>query len=150
MSEWDQRMLCPDGGCVGVIGADGTCKACGRVAPNWGDERQRGLANEGDEDEDDLEEEDDEDVDEGDEDEREGEARAPSRGGEVWTERSLCPNGACIGVIGDDGTCKVCGRAAEDEDEDEGDDEGDLDEDSDENDDDEARGESDDDGSNDE
>lgn len=144
MSEWDQRMLCPDGGCVGVIGADGTCKVCGRAAPNWGDERARGLAHEGDdEDEDDVEEDEDEDEDVAEGDVREGDARAPSRGGEVWTERSLCPDGACIGVIGDDGTCKVCGRAAEDGDE--GDDEGDLDEDSDENDDDEARDESDDD-----
>jgi hypothetical protein len=28
-----------------------------------------------------------------------------------WTERKVCPDGACIGVIGDDGRCKVCGRA---------------------------------------
>ena len=43
VGEWDQRQLCPDGGCVGVIGPDGTCKVCGRAAPNWGDERKRGL-----------------------------------------------------------------------------------------------------------
>jgi hypothetical protein len=30
-----------------------------------------------------------------------------------WTEREVCPDGACIGVIGDDGKCKVCGRAGE-------------------------------------
>lgn len=30
--DWHQRKLCPDGGCVGVIGADGKCKACGRTA----------------------------------------------------------------------------------------------------------------------
>ncbi|HMG21866.1 MAG TPA: hypothetical protein VK607_11130, partial [Kofleriaceae bacterium] len=29
-----------------------------------------------------------------------------------WTERRLCPDGACIGVIGGDGRCKVCGRPA--------------------------------------
>ena len=27
-----------------------------------------------------------------------------------WNERKVCPDGACIGVIGDDGLCKVCGR----------------------------------------
>lgn len=31
---------------------------------------------------------------------------------EDWAERTLCPDGACTGVIGSDGTCKVCGRAA--------------------------------------
>jgi hypothetical protein len=30
-----------------------------------------------------------------------------------WTDREVCPDGACIGVIGDDGTCKVCGRTGE-------------------------------------
>jgi hypothetical protein len=29
-----------------------------------------------------------------------------------WDRREVCPDGACIGVIGDDGLCKVCGRAA--------------------------------------
>src|ERR1700755_2424189 len=43
VGEWDQRQLCSDGACIGVIGADGTCKVCGRAAPNWGDERNRGL-----------------------------------------------------------------------------------------------------------
>ena len=28
-SEWDQRVLCSDGNCIGVIGADGRCKVCG-------------------------------------------------------------------------------------------------------------------------
>ncbi len=32
MSEWDQRQLCPDDACIGVIGDDGTCKVCGRSA----------------------------------------------------------------------------------------------------------------------
>ena len=28
--EWDNRRLCPDGNCIGVIGPDGRCKECGR------------------------------------------------------------------------------------------------------------------------
>ena len=28
----DDRRLCPDGGCVGLIGADGRCKVCGRAS----------------------------------------------------------------------------------------------------------------------
>src|SRR5215475_2379892 len=69
VGEWDQRQLCPDGSCIGVIGPDGTCKVCGRAAPNWGDERKRGLLDPpDDEQERDLHDEDDEDEDE-DEDE---------------------------------------------------------------------------------
>jgi hypothetical protein len=114
MTEWDTRQLCPDGGCVGVIGPDGTCKVCGRVAPGWGDERQRGLLAPTDAEPD------------GDGDGLAGERSGPDDDGPVlagvatssdaepegWSERKLCSNGACIGVIGDDGRCSVCGTAA--------------------------------------
>lgn len=105
-SEWDLRLLCPDGGCTGVIGGDGTCKVCGRAAPNWGDERRRGRRNT-------------------DEVEAEAEAAPPVVEIEPMTaaaaaaedgdepDRALCPDGSCIGLIGDDGKCKVCGRAAD-------------------------------------
>jgi len=147
IGEWDQRQLCPDGACIGVIGPEGTCKVCGRAAPNWGDERKRGLL-ETDEDEDeDDDEDDDEDLagdeededderddddddgedDEGEEDDEEGDDEEGDEGDdglaaaseplattsrERWTARQLCPDGACIGVIGPDGRCKVCGRPA--------------------------------------
>ena len=132
IGEWDQRQLCPDGGCIGVIGPDGTCKVCGRVAPNWGDERNRGLlapdadeadadsvAADGDDDghdDDDLYDDDDDDEadDDGDDepdDDGDGAQRVAGPGGE-WGSRALCPDGACVGVIGDDGRCKVCGRTA--------------------------------------
>ncbi|HEU0036912.1 MAG TPA: hypothetical protein VFQ53_40155 [Kofleriaceae bacterium] len=102
---WDQRQLCPDGGCVGVIGPDGTCKVCGRAAPNWGDPRRVGLIEPADADEaaetnadviDPLAPE------------------APAVLGELaeWRERRLCSDGGCIGVIGADGRCKVCGKPA--------------------------------------
>jgi len=29
-SEWDKRILCSDGNCIGVIGPDGRCKECGK------------------------------------------------------------------------------------------------------------------------
>jgi hypothetical protein len=28
--EWDKRVLCSDGTCIGVIGPDGKCKECGK------------------------------------------------------------------------------------------------------------------------
>lgn len=115
MSEWDQRLLCPDGGCVGVIGDDGLCKVCGRAAPNWGDERKRGL--EADADATDDEEYEYEDEDEGEEYEDDDEddepaSVAPAEVGE-WKERKLCPDGGCVGVIGDDNKCRVCGKVGE-------------------------------------
>lgn len=97
-SDWDQRQLCPDGGCVGVIGGDGTCSVCGRAAPNWGDERRRGKRTTA-------------------EVEPEVEAKVVQNdtpaAPDDFENRALCPDGSCIGVIGDDGTCRVCGRTPE-------------------------------------
>lgn len=28
--DWDKRVLCGDGSCIGVIGPDGKCKECGK------------------------------------------------------------------------------------------------------------------------
>ena len=28
--EWENRRLCSDGNCIGVIGPDGRCKVCGK------------------------------------------------------------------------------------------------------------------------
>ncbi|NVB78939.1 MAG: hypothetical protein HOV81_11125 [Kofleriaceae bacterium] len=103
MTDWDQRTLCPDGACVGVIGPDGTCKVCGRVAPNWGEERKRGLIEEPSDEEDEELEDDEESTDE---EQAEGE-ESPE-----WEDRKLCPDGSCVGVIGPNGTCNVCGRSA--------------------------------------
>jgi hypothetical protein len=147
MAEWEQRQLCPNGGCIGVIGTDGTCKVCGRAAPNWGDERNRGLNDAADDKEDEEDEQDgaddaahdrdgvdaddpdgpDDDDDDGDDDDGDGddgddddddddeagiqrvEAPVPAKD---WQRRRLCPDGGCIGVIGTDGTCPVCGKVA--------------------------------------
>ena len=120
MSEWDQRLLCSDGACVGVIGSDGTCKVCGRAAPNWGEERKRGLlvdaeadadSDVDDEDDDEYEDDDEEYEDEDDDGEAEADEAAANADPE-WEQRKLCPDEACIGVIGSDGKCKVCKRSA--------------------------------------
>ncbi len=129
-SDWDQRQLCSDGGCVGVIGPAGTCKTCGRVAPNWGDERRRGqrttaevepvpaVADAADAPDDELHDEEYEDDDGEDEDDDEDAADSRSAdeviaagdGPADFDTRLLCPDGACIGVIGDNGRCRVCGK----------------------------------------
>jgi len=105
VDEWDMREVCPDGACVGVIGPDGLCKVCGRAAQNWGDERKRGLVETAVDDE---ELDDDETDDEVEDEDADGE----DIGDDVeWGKRRLCSNGSCVGVIGDDGTCSVCGAA---------------------------------------
>jgi hypothetical protein len=122
-ADWNQRVLCPDGACTGLIGPDGTCKVCGHMMPNWGDERMRGIQPDPDEDvdadaepsDDDVDDEADEADDDGDED---GDEEDDADGDEVaanaapgeWTERKLCDDGACVGVIASDGTCTVCGK----------------------------------------
>ncbi len=105
IDEWDQREVCPDGACIGVIGPDGLCKVCGRAAQNWGDERKRGMV---------ATEVDDEEYDDEDDDELEDDDAADEDVGDdvEWSKRRLCSNGACVGVIGEGGKCTVCGAAS--------------------------------------
>jgi hypothetical protein len=129
VSDWDRRELCSDGSCTGLIGVEGTCKVCGRVAPNWGEERMRGT-----------QEIDDDEADDEVDDDPIKPATPVAIGGGEWTVRTLCSDGSCVGVIGSDGKCKVCGKPGnpsavgpegdeddgdEDEDEDEDEDDGD-------------------------
>ena len=87
------RPLCPDGACVGLIGPDGTCTVCGRTAAAAaaGQEPPEPEATES--------------------------ASAPSSAGSLSAEaggfdpnRRLCDDGSCVGVIGPDGACTVCGQ----------------------------------------
>lgn len=115
------RELCPDGACIGLIGADGLCRECGRVgASAVSDPRLRFLDTDSALQSDDA-------------------AQAPAAGdapraaagpsseavpgadlrdspGEwapgEFENRLLCPDGACIGVVGEDGKCKECGTLA--------------------------------------
>jgi hypothetical protein len=105
------RRLCPDGACIGVIGEDGRCKVCGRGA--GGKEAAPGFVPAGD----------GRDA-YGDEDEDEAEAEAGGTGAGAGTQkaaapgafdpnRRLCPDGSCLGVLGADGVCNVCGQKAD-------------------------------------
>lgn len=89
-----KRELCPEGTCIGVIGPDGTCKECGRPGLDATvDPRYQGLRAD---------------------DEPAGELDAAAPGGapDDFADRSLCPDGACIGVIGPNGRCNECGQPA--------------------------------------
>ena len=82
----EERQLCPDGACIGVIGADGKCNVCGRSADGAEAATEVATATV-----------------------TETEAESETEGD---VDRQLCPDGACIGLIGPDGRCKVCGLRA--------------------------------------
>jgi hypothetical protein len=99
-SGWDNRVLCGDGNCIGVIGSDGRCKECGKTYE--GDLPE--MSNSENEDQTEAEDED-----------------LPSAPAEIneadaapvddeWENRVLCSDGNCIGVIGPDGNCRECGK----------------------------------------
>ena len=103
-SDWDNRILCSDGNCIGVIGSDGRCKECGKeyegslpevslsdveARSATAEEEPPPAAYEVDEVEDAAETLDSDDE---------------------WENRVLCSDGNCIGVIGPDGKCKECGK----------------------------------------
>ena len=96
--EWENRILCSDEACIGVIGPDGRCKECGRpyegeFTPVAGDADFIAIDDEATDVDEDYPETETED------------------GGDIdWENRILCSDEACIGVIGPDGRCKECGK----------------------------------------
>ena len=105
------RRLCPDGSCVGLLDASGRCSECGRsfdpavasaTAIRDDGDGDDAAANRGD------------DAGDG--------AGAPASAGVAATagvagagfdpNRRLCEDGACVGIVGADGACNVCGRVA--------------------------------------
>jgi hypothetical protein len=98
IDEWDERQVCPDGACVGVIAADGRCKVCGKLAPSEGGAYREAPAT----------------MATADDDARPiaESAAEPTESDGEWGDRKLCSDGACVGVIGSDGRCKQCGKAA--------------------------------------
>jgi hypothetical protein len=95
--EWQNRRLCSDETCIGVIGPDGRCKECGRPhdpgaipdasvpapAPAAAEADPLPVAA--------------------------GGAESAETDAE-WSSRRLCSDGNCIGVIGPDGRCRECGK----------------------------------------
>jgi hypothetical protein len=103
--DWENRTLCSDGNCIGVIGPDGRCKECGK--PYEGD---------------DLPETGEQEIEPADEPVEDSDIDIPvdtqetsqdSDVDEQWEKRTLCSDGNCIGIIGPDGRCKECGKPYE-------------------------------------
>jgi hypothetical protein len=106
-----KRRLCPDGACIGLVGDDGRCRVCGRSGS--GSAAAPPAADAGDPMGADNEEDDawipgaDAGADAGG-----GASAGDAGGGGFQPGRRLCDDGSCIGVLGADGRCSVCGRAA--------------------------------------
>lgn len=96
-----ERVPCDDGNCIGTLGLDGRCRVCGLAGSGPAPTRAA--------DADAIDSAfDDDPMDEGDDDD--AHADDPD---DPWADRRLCPDGSCIGTIGDDGRCRECGREAE-------------------------------------
>jgi hypothetical protein len=100
--DWQRRTLCSDENCIGVIGPDGRCKVCGKKYEGSISEESI-VENDISQDEAGVEAETEDDAD--------PEVQSPADAD--WDNRLLCSDGNCIGVIGPDGRCKVCGKPYE-------------------------------------
>lgn len=102
--DWDNRVLCSDESCIGVIGADGRCKECGRLY-----EGELPVSESPAE---------DIPVDEAADETEPQQDPAPETAApesetddaDDWDKRTLCIDESCIGVVGPDGRCKECGK----------------------------------------
>ncbi len=110
--DWDRRILCSDGSCIGVIGPGGRCKECGKEYEGTLAEDHFSETEEPSPPDSSLEEA-------GPAPEREvsQETAGSNVADEVpadddWQDRILCGDGNCIGVIGPDGRCKECGKGS--------------------------------------
>jgi hypothetical protein len=107
--EWERRILCSDGNCIGVIGADGCCKVCGK--PYEGDLPLTATSSETIVDDVDSEpSETDQITDQPNEPVDEAPADEDQPSEDDWDNRTLCIDESCIGVVGPDGRCKECGK----------------------------------------
>jgi hypothetical protein len=116
--EWENRVLCSDESCIGVIGPDKRCKECGReyegelpwsdddsaLGDDHDDHNDHEAPSEADSEDDTYELETDDAPEAGD---------ADSITDDEWASRILCSDESCIGVVGPDGKCKDCGKPYE-------------------------------------
>lgn len=94
-SDWSRRTLCRDESCIGVIGADGRCKECGKTytpsavgaAAPVSTPPPAVLSAD-----------------------PPAATAEPPDFDEEWENRRLCSDESCIGVIGADGRCRECGK----------------------------------------
>jgi hypothetical protein len=114
-SDWENRILCRNESCIGVIGEDGRCMECG--LPYEAEQIQdRATSNDRQSDPETLENpETDSDVVPEDAPKDVPADMPADMPDDDWDNRILCRDGNCIGVIGPDGRCKECGTPYDEE-----------------------------------
>lgn len=108
--EWENRRLCIDESCIGVIGPDGCCKECGKRdadAAIAGDKKAAVKTAPEVTTDDTFDEPAVEDNLPADDVEM---TKNETFDDDDWGNRKLCVDESCIGVIGPDGCCKECGK----------------------------------------
>lgn len=106
--QWENRRLCSDSNCIGVISPDGLCKECGKPYEGKLPEEFSKLKTDFGE-EPVVKEDSDASKQAGNNEEEKAQADIE------WENRRLCSDDNCIGVIGLDGHCKECGKPLESE-----------------------------------
>ncbi len=108
--EWEHRILCSDGNCIGVIGPDGCCKECGKEYEGTLPEEH--LSEKAEPSPEDISiEKEDPSLEDLPHEAAEPNDKDGSTRDDDWQDRVLCSDGNCIGVIGPDGRCKECGKS---------------------------------------
>lgn len=101
-ADWDNRALCPDDSCIGVLDAQGLCSTCGKQGDMPAERRVSSPYSDDDATDEDA------DVTAG------AAASSSSQDGDAasgeFADRELCPDESCIGLLDDAGACKVCGK----------------------------------------
>jgi hypothetical protein len=91
--DWDNRRLCSDDSCIGIIGPDGRCRICGLPDSKATEDSYQSICVSTVQIESEPPVEDHE----------------PESEDSTWEDRKLCSDDSCIGTIGTDGRCNVCG-----------------------------------------
>jgi ferredoxin len=104
-----ERVPCGDDSCIGTIGPDGRCRICGLSSPAKAAtampvqiDSEQALAP--------VLEAEPRPPEPVDETVFETEEAMLESGDDDWQERVLCSDESCIGVLGADGLCRVCGK----------------------------------------
>lgn len=92
-----RRRLCPDGSCVGIMGTDGKCTVCGTGDSGEAAYPASTLGT--------LEDSHEQEI-------ASDEPGSEDPSSDFDPNRRLCSDEACVGVIGEDHRCRLCGKPA--------------------------------------
>ncbi len=104
-SNWDDRILCPDESCIGTIGLDGRCRECGLAL----DKELPATTVSTEKNQDPIQAAAEDDIADTGPDDFNREVEDETDTAPEWEDRILCRDESCIGTIGPDGRCSVCG-----------------------------------------